>query len=369
MKDYYQILGVDRGASEEEIKKAYRRLAMKYHPDRNDGEDAGARFREISEAYSCLMNPQKRANYDRFGTAEGPGQGYGGYGDFGGFGAGGFGDIFEDIFGDFFGAFTARGASRRARGSDLRYDLDITLEEAAFGAEKVIDVPSWQDCSECSGTGSRSGQPMKCPDCRGAGNVRFQQGFFSVSRTCGKCRGTGKVINDPCGRCDGQGKVKTDRKVTVRVPAGVDSGSRLKMTGEGEPGERGGPPGDLYIMIGVGGHEFFKRRGMDLHCEVPISFSQAALGAEVSVPSLDGSMHTLRIPAGTQPGTAFHLKGKGLPRVGGRSRGDQVVTARVVVPRNLDQRQRELLEEFAGLDGEEPHKTFRDRIKDIFAGT
>ncbi|GAB4387481.1 MAG: molecular chaperone DnaJ [Thermodesulfovibrionales bacterium] len=369
MKDYYQILGVDRNATEEEIKKAYRRLALKHHPDRDGGKDGGEKFKEISEAYSCLSNAQKRANYDRFGTAEGPGPGYGGFGDFGGFGQGGFGDVFEDIFGDFFGAFTARGASRRARGSDLRYDLDITLEEAAFGTEKVITVPRWQDCSECGGTGSRSRRPVTCPDCRGTGSVRFQQGFFSVSRTCGKCRGQGKTIADPCGRCDGRGKVKEERKVSVRVPAGVDSGSRLKMSGEGEPGERGGPPGDLYIIIGVEEHEFFARKGMDVYCNVPISFPQAALGAEVSVPTLEGAAHTLKIPPGTQPGTAFHLKGKGLPRVGGRTRGDQVVVAEVVVPRDLTQRQRELLEEFASLSGEEPHKTFKDKIKDIFAGT
>lgn len=366
MKDYYGILGVGRTAAEDEIKKAYRRLALKYHPDRNNGEGAEDRFKEINEAYSCLINPQKRANYDRFGTAEGMGGGF----DFGGgYGGGGFGDIFEDIFGDFFGAFTARGASRRAKGSDLRYDLDITLEESAFGTEKVIDVNRWEDCPKCDGTGSRSKRPITCPDCRGRGQVRFQQGFFSVTKTCGKCHGEGKYINDPCEGCSGRGKIKTPREISVKVPAGVDNGSRLKISGEGEPGVNGGPPGDLFIMIGVEEHDVFKRKGSDLYCEVPLSFPQAVLGAEVEIPLLGGSAHILKIPPGTKTGATFVLKGKGVHRLGSRSRGDQIAVANIVVPKNVTQRQRELLEEFALLSGDEHHKSFKEKLKDIFAGT
>lgn len=366
MKDYYKTLGVERTATAEEIKKAFRKLAMECHPDRHPGKDCEERFKEVNEAYSCLSDPQKRANYDRFGTAEGMGAGAG----FGGFGAGaGFGDIFEDIFGDFFGTFTGRRGPRATRGRDLRYDLDITLEESAFGTEKVIDVLRWEDCSPCAGTGSKSRHPGICPECKGTGQLRFQQGFFSVSRTCSRCGGEGKHIEDPCAQCHGQGKVRVPRKVSVKIPAGVDAASRLKMSREGEPGQHGGPPGDLYIIIDVKEHPFFKRDGTDIYCEVPISFPQAALGTEVEVPTLDGSHHVLKIPAGTQSGTTFHIKGKGVQRLGGRAKGDQIVAVNIEVPKNINQRQRELLEEFAALSGEEHPRSLKDRLKDIFTGT
>jgi molecular chaperone DnaJ len=363
MKDYYKTLGVERDATPEEIKKAFRKLALECHPDRNPGKECEERFKEINEAYSCLGDAQKRANYDRFGAAEGIGAGAG-------FGAAaGFGDIFEDIFGDFFGAFTGRRGPRAARGRDLKYDLDITLGESAFGTEKVIEVLRWEDCSPCAGTGSLSRSPGTCPECKGIGQVRFQQGFFSVSRTCPRCRGEGKHIEDPCAACRGQGKVRVPRKVSVKIPAGVDSGSRLKMSMEGEPGQHGGPPGDLYIIIDIREHPFFKRDGMHIYCEVPLSFPQAVLGAEVEVPTLEGSSHSLKIPPGTQAGTAFHMKGKGVPRLGSRARGDQIVTINIEVPKNINQRQREILEEFAALSGEEHHRSFKDRLKDMFTGT
>jgi len=368
MKDYYQTLGVSRDATEAEIKSAYRKLAMRYHPDRNPGDKAAEEeFKKINEAYSCLSNGQKRANYDRFGTAE-PGAGMGGFGaGFGGFSAD-FTDVFDNIFGDFFGGFPGRRGPRRTRGSDLRYDLDIDLFEAASGVEKVISVMKWVNCTSCGGSGSRSGKPVTCPDCGGKGHLRYQQGFFSVSRTCSKCGGEGKVVADPCEDCGGQGKKRIPKKVSVKIPAGVDTGTRLKMSGEGEPGEHGGPPGDLYIVIGVKEHEFFRREGSDIFCEVPLTFPQAALGTEIEVPGLDGT-HRLKIPAGTQPGTAFTLKGKGVQRLGARGRGDQVVIVSVSVPKNLTRRQRELIEEFEKLSGEDAHEDFKTRLKNIFAGS
>lgn len=367
MKDYYTTLGVERGATEDEIKKAFRRLAMKHHPDRNSGDKASEeKFKEINEAYTCLSDSEKRANYDRFGTAEGFSSGYGE--GFGGFGAAGFGDVFGDIFGEFFGSFAGAGRPRRTRGSDLRYDLDITLEEAAFGAEKIIEIPRWEDCGACSGTGSKSGQQSTCPDCKGAGQVRYQQGFFTVAKTCGKCKGHGKVITDPCGACRGVGKVKGTRELNFKIPQGVDAGSRLKMTGEGEPGANGGPHGDLYVMIDIGEHEFFNRDGMNLYFEAPISFAQAVLGAEIEVPTLDGDSHKLKIPSGTQPGTTFQVKGKGMPSIGGQRRGHQIVTVNVSVPKNLTPRQKELIEELSKIDEDAPaNKTLKDKLKGIFA--
>lgn len=368
MKDYYQTLGISKDATDAEIKSAYRRLAMQFHPDRNPGDKAAEdKFKEINEAYSCLSNGEKRAHYDRFGTAE-PGVGMGGFGaGFGGFSAD-FTDVFDNIFGDFFGGFTGRRGARRARGSDLRYDLDIDLFEAARGVEKVIEVMKWENCSSCGGTGSKSGRPVSCPDCGGKGHLRFQQGFFSVSRTCARCHGGGKVVTDPCGECNGQGKKRMPRKVSVKIPAGVDTGTRLKMTGEGEPGEHGGPPGDLYIVTRVKEHEFFKREGFDLFCEVPLTFPQAALGTEIEVPGIDG-VHKLKIPAGTQPGTAFTLRGKGIHRLGGRGRGDQIVVVNVAVPKGLTRKQKELIEEFEKLSGEDVHEDFKTRLKNLFAGS
>jgi molecular chaperone DnaJ len=365
VSDYYQILGVAKGASDAEIKKAFRQLAMKYHPDRNpDNKASEEKFKEINEAYSCLIDPQKRANYDRFGTAEG--MGAGGYGPFSG--SAGFGDIFEDIFGDFFGAFGGQRRERPARGNDLRYDLTITLEEAVFGTEKTITFPSFEDCPECKGSGSQPGKnPAVCPACKGTGQVRFQQGFFSVSKTCGKCSGRGKIITDPCKACKGQGKIEIQKNINVKIPPGVDRGSRLKIYGEGEAGVHGGPRGDLYIVLDVGEHPFFKREGTEIFCEVPVSFPQAALGAEIEVPTIDGSA-SLKIPPGTPSGKIFHLRGKGAPPVGGHHRGNQAVRVYVEVPKKLSARQRELLEEFASINGDEVSKTFKEKIKDLFTG-
>ncbi|MEW6569949.1 MAG: molecular chaperone DnaJ [Nitrospirota bacterium] len=364
MKDYYETLGVQPGASETDIKKAFRKLALKYHPDRNpDNKEAEEKFKEINEAYSCLIDPEKRANYDRFGAPEGAGTGYSP------FGAGfGFGDIFEDIFGDFFGTFTGRRRPRPSKGSDLRYDLDITLMEAALGVEKNIDVPRWELCDQCSGTGTAPGKsPIACPDCRGAGQIRIQQGFFSISRTCGRCNGTGRVITDPCNACNGEGKIRKYRTINVKIPAGVDVGARLRISGEGEMGHDGGPRGDLYIMINVLEHPFFKREGSDLHCEVPISFPQAALGAEIEVPTLEGNSK-INIPSGTPSGRIFRVKGKGMPKLGGHGSGDLIVKVYIDVPRKLTTRQRELLEEFASQSGDEVAKSFKEKLKDLFTG-
>lgn len=363
-KDYYELLGVPRDASEADLKKAYRQLAMKYHPDRNAGDkESENKFKEINEAYSCLSDPEKRSNYDRFGSAEGQAG-------FGPFSAGaGFGGAFEDIISDFFGTFT--GAQRRARptrGDDLRYDLSINLSEAVFGTEKTVEFPRWDNCTECSGSGSEPGKsPDVCPNCKGTGQIRFQQGFFSVSKTCGKCHGNGKIITDPCKTCGGHGKVQKTRSITVKIPPGVDTGSRLRVHGEGNPGAYGGPKGDLFIVINIPEHSFFQREGTEIFCEVPVSFPQAVLGAEIEVPTLDGTAK-LKIPAGTPSGKLFYLKGKGATRVGGHQRGNQVVKIYIDVPKKLAPRQKELLEEFAAISGDEISKSFRDKLKDLFTG-
>lgn len=367
MTDYYKILGVSRDATQEEIKKAFRQLALKHHPDRNPGKkEAEDKFKEINEAYTCLGDAEKRATYDRYGTTEGLGTGAGF-----GFAAGTpFGDIFEDLFGDVFGGFSGSRRPRPTRGNDLRYNLTITLEEAAFGSEKKIKLPRWQTCDLCAGTGAEPGKPpVTCSNCRGAGHVRFQQGFFSVSKTCGKCQGTGKVITHPCQRCGGEGKVRIHRELSVRIPPGVDDGSRLRLNGEGDLGVHGGPAGDLYVMIGVQEHQVFKRDGMDIFCEVPISFTKAVFGGEIEVPTLNGPTR-LKVPGGTPSGKAFHLKGKGIPRLGGHQKGDQVVSVFIDVPKKLTSRQRELLEEFAQISGETPDESSRgikDKLKDLFS--
>lgn len=357
MTDYYDTLGLGRDATDVELKQAYRKLAMQHHPDRNPGDKASEeRFKQINEAYSCLSDPEKKSNYDRFGAAEsGPGAGF----------SGDFGDIFSDIFGDFFGGFRGQGRARSTRGRDLRLDLGIDLNQAAEGVEKVVDITRWQGCEDCGSTGSSSKVPVTCTDCKGTGQIRFQQGFFSVARTCSRCRGQGKVLTDPCPKCKGQARIKVVGKVSVKIPAGVDSGSRLKMTGEGEPGSLGGPPGDLYIVMDVEEHDFFKRDGSDLYCQVPVTFAQAALGAEIEVPTLTGAAK-MKIPAGTQPGDVLSLKGMGVPSLRTNRKGDQFVMVNLVVPKRLSRKQKDLVREFDKHFGEDVLEGFRKKVKEIF---
>jgi molecular chaperone DnaJ len=363
-KDYYNILELDRNATDSDLKKAYRRLALKYHPDRNpDDISAEEKFKEINEAYACLSDPQKKANYDQFGTAEGAGAGFGGFNDF----SSSFGDIFGDMFGDIFGDFTGRRRTRPTKGQDLRYDLEINLKEAVFGTEHKIKIPRWENCATCGGTGSKPGKgPTVCKTCQGTGQTKLQQGFFTIARTCGACGGEGKIITDPCSTCRGQAKVRKERTVNLKIPAGVDTGIRLKVSGEGEIGIHGGPAGDLYVVIHVEPHPFFKRKDNDLHCEVPISFVQAALGGEIEVPTMDGSEH-LKIPGGTPSGRVFHLRGKGVPKLGGYGRGDQFVNVFIDVPKKLTARQKELMREFAEISGDDVSKGFMDKIKDMLS--
>ncbi|GAB4296897.1 MAG: molecular chaperone DnaJ [Desulfuromonadia bacterium] len=368
-RDYYEVLGVHRNASEAEIKKAFRRLATQYHPDRNPGDkEAEEKFKELAEAYEVLSDPEKRAQYDRFGHAGVSGAGFSTDGF--GFGAGAsFGDIFGDIFGEIFGGGTRRRSEGR-RGDDLQYTLEIRFEEAAFGCTKEIQVPYQKRCDTCSGSGAKPGTEVKqCPTCRGAGQVRFQQGFFSVTRPCTTCRGEGKVIETPCPECRGTGSVRATKTLSVKVPAGVETGIRLKMMGEGGQGVRGGANGDLYVVIQVQDHPIFQREGNDVLCEIPISFVQAALGCEIQVPTLEGKV-AMKIPEGTQSGKIFRLKNKGIAQLQGYGRGDQLVVVRVETPTNLNRKQRELLEAFAREGGEECHpqsKGFFEKVKELFS--
>lgn len=367
-RDYYEVLGVNRGASADEIKKAYRRCAVKYHPDKNhDDKEAEAKFKEATEAYEVLGNSDKRQAYDRFGHAGVSGQpGANGFtADFTDI-FGGFGDIIEDLFGAGSGR---RSRSRVQRGSDLRYDLEISLDDVARGVERDIEVPRLESCDDCHGSGCAPGsKPITCVKCGGAGQVRYSQGgFFTMTQSCDRCRGNGTVITDPCARCQGHGVVRKTRGLKVTIPPGVDEGSRIRLEGQGESGRSGGPPGDLYVFIRVKPHPLFQRDGDDLHCEVPITFPQAALGAKVEVPSLVDGKIRMTIPAGTQPGTVLRLRGKGLTNLRGFGRGDQMVHIRVEVPAKLNARQEELLREYADISGEDRDalpKSFWDKVKD-----
>ncbi|BAL25393.1 molecular chaperone DnaJ [Azoarcus sp. KH32C] len=371
-RDYYDVLGVNRDASDDEIKKAYRKLAMKHHPDRNpDSKDAEDKFKEAKEAYEILSDGQKRGAYDRYGHAgvdpsAGAGPGAQGFE--------GFADAFSDIFGDIFGGGGARGRSNVYRGADLRYNLEISLEEAARGADKTIRIPTVEECDTCHGSGAKPGtQPKPCPTCGGAGQVRIQQGFFSIQQTCPKCHGTGRIIPDPCRDCGGAGRVKRQKTLEVKIPAGIDEGMRLRHAGHGEPGVNGGPAGDLYVEIHIRAHPVFQRDRDDLHCEMPISFTTAALGGEIEIPTLDG-MARLRIPAETQSGKVFRLRGKGIRNVRSQVHGDLLCHVVVETPVNLTDRQKELLREFEEVssgDAERHNpkaKSWMDKVKEFFSG-
>ena len=361
-RDYYEVLGVGRDASGEDLKKSYRRLAHRYHPDKTQGDkESEEKFKELNEAYEILSDPDKRRRYDSFGHEMG-GAGFGG-----GEGFGGFGDIFEDIFEDFFGAGTRRGR-RTQKGADLRYNLEISFEEAAFGYETKINIPRMEACSACSGTGAKSSTKLSVFTCKGTGQVRFQQGFFTLARTCSHCNGEGRLIIDPCDKCHGRKRVQKDRTLSIKIPPGVESGSRLRLANEGEAGIDGGPSGDLYIVITVKEHPFFVREGNDVLCSVPVSFVQAALGSKIEVPTLKGDV-SLNIPPGTQPGSALRIKGKGIPDLRGYGTGDQIVEVDVQIPKKLTPRQKELLEEYAKISGEEIDTgsgSFFQKVKDIF---
>ena len=373
-RDLYEVLGVNRDASEDELKKAYRKLAMKYHPDRNpDNKEAEEKFKEVKEAYEILTDANKRAAYDRYGhDGINPQMGGGG----GGQGFDGFADAFGDIFGDIFGGGGGgggRGRSNVYRGADLRYNLEITLEEAARGAEKTIRIPALEECGTCHGSGAKPGtQPKTCPTCGGAGQVRIQQGFFSIQQTCPKCHGSGRIIPEPCTTCGGAGRVKRQKTLEVKIPAGIDDGMRLRHGGQGEPGVNGGPAGDLYVEIHIKQHPVFQRDGDDLHCEMPISFTTAALGGEIEIPTLDGAAN-IRIPAETQSAKVFRLRGKGIRNVRTHAPGDLMVHVIVETPVKLTDRQKELLREFGEIasSNAERHnpkaKSWMDKVKDFFS--
>jgi molecular chaperone DnaJ len=373
-RDYYQVLGVARDASEQDIKSAYRKLALRHHPDRNPG-DKGAedKFKEAAEAYAVLADSDKRARYDRFGHAAVAGSG----------GAPGFDPTifseFDDIFGSIGDIFGFGGGRRRGgpqRGADLRYDLDISFEQSATGAETTIQIPRRETCETCTGTGAAPGSsPTTCPQCRGSGQLRYQQGFFTVARTCGQCRGNGRIVTKPCQTCHGAGTVEQLRKLTVKIPAGIATGQRLRLMNEGEAGAQGGPPGDLYVVLNVQEHPFFQRDGNDLACEIPVNFTTLALGGEIKVPSIKKDAETLKVPEGTATGSVFRLRGKGMPDVSGRGRGDLLVTVQAITPRKLTKDQRKLFEQLAAIlppqefeptsrDGDE--RGIFDKVKDIF---
>ena len=373
-QDYYEILGVPKTAEEREIKKAYKRLAMKFHPDRNQGDkEAEAKFKEIKEAYEVLTDAQKRAAYDQYGHAafEQGGMGGGGFGG-GGFGGGAdFSDIFGDVFGDIFGG--GRGRQRAARGADLRYNMDLTLEEAVRGVTKEIRIPTLEECDVCHGSGAKAGtQPQTCPTCHGSGQVQMRQGFFAVQQACPHCHGRGTLIKDPCTKCHGHGRVEKTKTLSVKIPAGVDTGDRIRLAGEGEAVEHGAPAGDLYVQVQVKQHAIFEREGNNLYCEVPINFAMAALGGEIEVPTLDGRVN-LKIPGETQTGKLFRMRGKGVKSVRGGAQGDLLCRVVVETPVGLNDKQKQLLKElqesFGGPTGEKNSprsKSFFDGVKKFF---
>ena len=376
-RDFYDILGVNRDASDDDIKKAYRKLAMKHHPDRNpDNPKAEEHFKEAKEAYEILSDGQKRAAYDQYGHAGvDPQSGMGG---FGGAGGAGFSDAFGGIFDEIFGGGRGGGGGGRSnvyRGADLRYNLEITLEQAAFGTETKIRIPTMEVCEPCKGTGAKAGTQAKtCPTCQGSGQVRLQQGFFSIQQTCPKCHGTGKFIAEPCGSCQGAGRVKQHKTLAVKIPAGVDEGDRIRLSGEGEHGINGGPAGDLYVQIHLKAHGVFQREQNDLHCEMPVSFTTAALGGEIEIPTLDG-VAKIKIPAETQSGKTFRLRGKGIKGVRSHAHGDLLCHVVVETPVDLTDRQKELLRELeASSVGDEGRhnpraKSWMDRVKEFFAAS
>ena len=376
-RDYYDVLGLSKGADGDEIKKAFRRKAKELHPDRNaDNPDAEAQFKEVNEAHDVLKDADKRAAYDRFGHAAfdggmsgGPRAGGAqGQGDF----ASAFSDVFEDLFGDFMGGQRPGGRSRAARGSDLRYNLGISLEEAYSGLTKSIRVPTSVVCGECEGTGAEGGaEPVTCPTCNGMGKVRAQQGFFTVERTCPTCSGMGQIVKNPCKACGGAGRIQKEKALSVNIPAGVETGTRIRLSGEGEAGLRGGPSGDLYIFIEVQEHPLFKREGIDLFCRVPVSMTAAALGGELEVPTIDGGRSLVRVPEGSQSGKQLRLKQKGLPALRGAHTGDMYIELAVETPVNLSARQKELLREFeeSCAQSNTPNESgFFDRVKGFWDG-
>jgi molecular chaperone DnaJ len=367
-RDYYEILGINKTASDSEIKSAYRKLAIQYHPDKNpDNPEAEEKFKEAAEAYSVLSDSQKRASYDRFGhQGVGAGSGFGG-----GFDGAGFSNI-EDIFdmfgfGDMFGGSSRTRRTSAQRGSDLRYDLEITLEEAANGKAETLHIPRLEKCVECDGKGAEKGtSPETCIACQGSGQTRFQQGFFSVMRTCSNCGGRGQIIKNPCKNCRGAGRIEKEKTLEIKIPAGVETGSRLRVNGEGEAGTNGGQSGDLFVVIHVAEHENFERQGANLYSSAPISFTQAALGAEIKVKTLEGE-EELKIPAGTQTGTVFRLKEHGMPILGGRGKGDLFVAVTLMTPKHLTKEQRQLLEKLSEIeDTEFKDESFMDKVRNIF---
>lgn len=376
-RDYYDVLGVGKSADATEIKKAYRKLAMKYHPDKNPGDkEAEERFKEINEAYEVLSDETKRRNYDQFGHEGVNGQGFGGAGGFGGQGFGGFDDIFGDIFGDMFGGGFGGGRQRRRgpeRGADIKQRVNISFEEAAFGKKVQVKINRSEECEECNGSGAKPGTSKKtCPTCNGSGQVQSVQrtpfGNIASTRTCSTCNGEGEVIESPCTKCHGKGSIRKTKTIEVDIPAGIDEGQMIKLGGQGELGSRGGPRGDLYIEVNVNAHPLFTREGYDVYLEMPITFAQATLGDKIQVPTLDGKVE-YEIPEGTQTGTVFRLKGKGIPKLRSNVRGDQYVKVTVEIPKKLNDKQKELVRQFAKECGQEVHqrqKTLSDKIDNFF---